>query len=216
MAIRLTRGRLDRQQLERVEDRTRIARDLHDHVIQRLFGAGLALQAESARVGDAPRQTLLDQVDAIDAAIAEIRTVVFALSAPRGRGESLRHRVLDAVSDLDHGLRTPPRLAFSGAVDLMVPPQLADDVVAVVRESIANVSRHARAQTATVDVDLVGDEVVVRVVDDGIGFTPGGRRSGTGNLAARAEARGGRYEIVPGDEGGTVVTWTAPLRREPS
>ena len=215
VAIQLARGRADQQRLERVEDRSRIARDLHDNVIQRLFAAGLSLQAQSAGLDAASRRSVLEQIDAIDAAIAEIRTVVFALSAPRGAGDSLRHRVLDAVADLDHGLASPPRLAFSGAVDLMVRGELVDDIVAVVRESMSNIARHAHASTASVEIDLVGEQISVCVTDDGVGYQPGGRRSGTANLATRAEARGGRYDIARSDAGGSVVVWTAPLRKEP-
>ncbi len=214
VALQLARGRLARQQLERVEDRSRIARDLHDHVIQRLFGAGLALQAQSARLDDGSRSVVLEQVDAIDAAIGEIRTVIFALSSPSPGTTSLRHRVLDAVGELAPGLAAAPRLTFEGPVDLAVPAEMVDDVVAVVRESVANVVRHAHASAVDVEVAVDDGRVTVRVVDDGVGFSPGGRRSGTANIAARAGQLGGGYDIRPGDDGGTVVTWSAPLGKE--
>lgn len=212
VALQVAQARSDRERLDRAEDRARIARDLHDHVIQRLFAAGLALQAQA----DLPRASeaeILAQVDAIDESISEIRTIVFALTSGRGRGPSLRHRVLDAVGELSSGLRTPPRLTFTGAVDLTVPPELVDDVVAAVRESVANVARHADADHATVEVSVDGEAVEVRVIDDGVGFVPGSRASGTANLAARAAALGGEFDIRAGAESGTVVTWRVPLER---
>ncbi|GMA96924.1 hypothetical protein GCM10025881_37480 [Pseudolysinimonas kribbensis] len=169
-------ARLDRQQLERVEDRSRIARDLHDHVIQRLFGAGLTLQAEATRTSEGSRGVILEQVNAIDAAIAEIRTVIFALSSPPAGSSALRHRVLDAVSEAGAGLPTPPRLTFDGAVDLIVPAEMVEDVVAVVRESVTNVARHARASHTDVGVQVDDDHVTIRIDDDGIGYAPGDAR----------------------------------------
>lgn len=216
VALQVARGRADQQQLERVEDRSRIARDLHDHVIQRLFAAGLSLQAQAVRADPAAQAVLLEQVAAIDAAVAEIRTIVFALSTRPSSRASLRHQVLDVVSDLSDSLRTPPRLSFTGAVDLLVPPALFEDVVAVVRESLSNVARHAQADVATVEVAVGDDHVIVRVADDGVGYRPGPRASGTRNLADRAQALGGTFEIRPGEEHGTVVTWTVPLEKEPA
>merc|ERR1712034_126641 len=101
IALELARGRSDRQALALMDERGRIARDLHDHVIQRLFGAGLSLQAVAGRVGDASARTeLLEQVDALDAAITEIRTVIFALRQPRASSGSVRHRIVDVISEV--------------------------------------------------------------------------------------------------------------------
>ncbi|MEP6843008.1 MAG: GAF domain-containing protein, partial [Pseudolysinimonas sp.] len=155
VAIELARGRATRLRLERVEDRNRIARDLHDHVIQRLFGSGLALQSIASTAPDAMRTGITEQVDAIDAAIAEIRTAVFALSSRSTRMPGLRHRILDVVSDATPSLAAAPRLTFGGPVDLLVDGELADDVVAVVREGLANVARHAEA--AGSDVSIIVD-----------------------------------------------------------
>jgi signal transduction histidine kinase len=214
VALQLVQARLDRQALERVEDRSRIARDLHDHVIQRLFGAGLTLQAEATRAGAGSRAVILEQVDAIDAAIAEIRTVIFALSSPTAGTSALRHRVLDALSEAGAGLPAPPRLTFDGAVDLIVPAEMVEDVVAVVRESVTNVARHAQATHTDVDIRVDDDHVTIRIEDDGIGYVPGARASGTANVAARADRRGGSYSIQSRDTGGTVVLWQVPLRME--
>lgn len=216
VAIELARGRADRQRLELVEDRNRIARDLHDHVIQRLFGSGLSLQALASTAPDAIRDGIAEQVDAIDAAISEIRTAVFTLTSRSTAAPALRHRVLDVVSEAASGLATSPRLTFGGPVDLLIHGELADDVVAVVREGLANVARHAEAKTA--DVSIVVDElgVTVTIDDDGRGIPFGSRRSsGTGNLQERAARRGGGLLLSARDGGGTRLAWTAPLPEKP-
>jgi signal transduction histidine kinase len=211
VAIQLARGRDDRARLALVEDRARIARDLHDHVIQRLFGTGLALQAIGAR-NPASAEAIAAQVDAIDAAIGEIRTAIFALASRPATGGALRHRVLDVASDATPGLTSPPVVTFSGAVDLLVTGELADDVLAVVRESLANAARHADATRVEVSVAVDDDVVVVTVDDDGRGVPAGAARaSGTRNLAERAEHRGGSFELSARDTGGTRARWRAPV-----
>ncbi|MGN6326036.1 GAF domain-containing protein [Pseudolysinimonas sp.] len=213
IALRIAQGRLDQQELERIDDRSRIARDLHDHVIQRLFAAGLAVQAEAARAEPGARDRLTEQVAAIDTAISEIRTVIFALSSGR-TGVSLRHRILDVVGEIAPAMHAPPHLSFSGAVDLVVPLHLVDDVVAVVRESLTNVVRHAHARSTSVDVRVDGSVLTVTVTDDGVGIPPDVPRSGTANLISRAHGLGGSCDIRPGDGGGTVVTWSIPVHEE--
>ncbi|AYF97022.1 sensor histidine kinase [Protaetiibacter intestinalis] len=211
IAIELTRGRADRARLALVEERARIARDLHDHVIQRLFGTGLALQAVGARSPEAA-EAIGEQVDAIDAAIGEIRTAIFALAPRPGSGSSLRHRVLDVATDAAPGLANPPLVTFAGPVDLLVGGSLADDVVAVVRECLANAARHARATRVEVAVTVDDDAVVVTVDDDGVGMPDGARRaSGTRNLEERAHRRGGSFEVGGNASGGTRARWTAPV-----
>ena len=211
VALELARGRLDREALELLDDRSRIARDLHDHVIQRLFGAGLTLQSVAGRAPGAVGDAIREQVDAIDAAISEIRTVIFALSSSTRHDESLRHRLLDVVTDAGAMLASPPRLSFSGPVDLLIRGELADDVTAVVRESVSNVARHADAANCEIHVGVDDHEIRVRIDDDGRGYTPGPRASGTANLAARAEELGGGYTIERRAEGGTRVLWRAPV-----
>lgn len=211
VAIELTRGRADRQRLVLVEDRSRIARDLHDHVIQRLFGTGLALQAIGAR-NPAAADAIAAQVDAIDAAIGEIRTAIFALAPRPGSGGALRHRLLDVATEAAPGLANPPLVTFSGPVDLLVVGDLADDVLAVVRESLANAARHARATRVEVSVAADDDQVVVTVDDDGVGIPDAMERaSGTRNLDDRARRRGGHYELTTRSEGGTRARWSAPV-----
>jgi signal transduction histidine kinase len=215
VAIELTRARADRQRLDLVDERSRIARDLHDHVIQRLFGTGLALQSLAAS-DPAHSSALLDQVDAIDAAISEIRTAVFTLSQRRRtENGSLRHRVLDTANEVASALGSPPRLTFAGPVDLLIRDDFADDVVAVIRESLSNVVRHASATVVEVEVTADGDTVSVTVDDDGVGVPDAPvRASGTSNLAERASARGGAFTMTRREDGGTRARWTAVIPNE--
>ncbi|MEO5921264.1 MAG: GAF domain-containing protein [Pseudolysinimonas sp.] len=218
VAIELTRARADRQRLELVDERSRIARDLHDHVIQRLFGTGLALQSLATTIPADQQESLLTQVDAIDAAISEIRTAVFALSQQRSAPVAgLRHRVLDLVSEAAPGLAFAPRLTFGGAVDLLVVGEVMDDVVAVVRETLANIARHAKATGVGLDVTVTDGLVVVTVDDDGVGVDPNvTRSSGTKNLERRAKAHAGSFALVAREGGGTRATWSARIDEEAS
>ncbi len=212
VAVELAQARRDQLTLQLVEDRNRIARDLHDHVIQRLFGAGLALQSLAATSPPALQPRLAEQVTAIDDAIAQIRTAVFALQTRPTPTPGLRHKVLDVVAEVGDALPAGPRLSFSGAVDLLVDDELASDVVAVVREGLTNVARHAQAENCSVSVSIGHGQLSVSIEDDGVGY-PGEpqRSSGTANLRERARNRGGDYIIVPGHAGGTRAEWTVPF-----
>jgi signal transduction histidine kinase len=214
VALRLSAAREDRHKLAMLEDRSRIARDLHDNVIQRLFGAGLSLQAIAGQADDRVRQRIVDQVDALDAAIADIRTAIFAMTTQSdSERPTLRHRVIDLLGELADLFTEAPRLTFAGPVDLMVEPDVADDVVAVVREGLANVARHAGADQAWALVAVSDGWVMVEIEDDGRGIDPdASRRSGTANLAARAEARGGTVTVGPRNPRGTVLRWSIPLK----
>lgn len=212
VALAVARGRKVRRLLERAEDRGRIARDLHDHVIQRLFAAGLSLQATAQRAPDELRERIDDQITIIDEAIGEIRTAVFALETPeRHRPRSTRDRLLDVVAELGPALTTAPRISFSGPVDTVLVGDLAHDVVAVVRESLANVARHAADASCRISVGVSDGAVRVEVVDDGLGPGARVRRSGTANLAMRAHLRGGVYHLEGPPSGGTRVAWTVPI-----
>ncbi|WP_085368867.1 GAF domain-containing sensor histidine kinase [Leifsonia sp. NCR5] len=208
LAVSESRERAQRQQLAISEDRARIARDLHDHVIQRLYAVGLALHAlERTSPEHAP--LLEDQIDEIDRAIGDIRTAVFALQA--SSAESARHRVLDAVIAITPRLRTAPHVTFSGPVDLVAVGDLAGDVVAVVRESLTNVARHAGASSCAVTVAVTDSGITVTIDDDGDGVPAHVERvSGTANLAARADARGGTYTLSRRPSGGTRAVWRIP------
>ncbi len=198
------------EQLAVTQERARIARDLHDHVIQRLFGTGLGLVALAA-IDPEHAEAIDRHVAEIDAAIADIRTAVFTLTTPM-QSTSARHRLLDVVTDLTPSLATAPRIRFAGPVDLILTGGLADDVIAVVRESLTNVSRHARARTALVDVSVTEHEVTVTIDDDGVGVnTAITRASGIASLAERAKGRGGNFALEPRLAGGTRARWHVPL-----
>ncbi len=213
VALRLAASRADRARLAVLEDRGRIARDLHDHVIQRLFGAGLSLQAVAGSVPDADaRARIAQQVDALDAAIAEIRTAIFTLNtSTTSDSPVVRQRVVDVITEMADLFLESPRVVFTGPVDLLVDSQLADDVIAVVREGLSNVARHAGATQTAVSVGVADDRVTVRIVDDGRGIQSTSRASGTANLEQRARARGGTLTLSRGEKGGTELVWDVPL-----
>ena len=205
------RQRLARE-LDLLEDRDRIARDLHDHVIQRVFAAGLTLQAVVPRVTDAEAQRrVVGVIGQLDDTVREIRTTIFDLQAADDDGapESLRRRLLDVVTETA-GDRLRPTVRMSGPVDRLVPGELAADLVAVVREGVSNVARHAEATHVTVTVD-VDSELVVEVLDDGRGIDERGARSGLRNLEERALRRGGGVSVEALPAGGTRLRWWAPL-----
>jgi signal transduction histidine kinase len=200
------------RRLDVFEDRDRIARDLHDHVIQRVFAAGLSLQSVLPQIGDAGAAgRVRSAVEQLDETVRDIRTTIFDLHTADGSrdGSSLRRRLLDIVTETAGDLR--PTVRMSGAVDSLVTGDLAADVEAVVREGVSNAVRHARAATVTVTLD-VADEVVVEVVDNGIGIDPGAPRSGLRNLEERARLRGGGVTTVGLQDGGTRLRWHVPLR----
>jgi signal transduction histidine kinase len=201
------------RRLDVFEDRDRIARDLHDHVIQRVFAAGLSLQSVLPRIVDPEAASRVrSAVDQLDATVRDIRTTIFDLHTTAGArdGDSLRRRLLDIVTETAGAdLRTTVRM--SGAVDSLITGDLAADVEAVVREGVSNAVRHARAAAVTVTLDVT-DDVVVEVVDDGTGIDPGAPRSGLRNLEERARLRGGGAMAVPLADAGTRLRWHVPLR----
>jgi signal transduction histidine kinase len=205
------RQRLARR-LDVYEDRDRIARDLHDHVIQRVFASGLALQSVLPRVGDdTTRERIQNVVRQLDDTVRDIRTTIFDLhnADALDSGESLRRRVLDIVTETAVGIE--PTVRMSGAVDSLVTGDLAADVEAVVREGVSNAARHSGGAHVTVTLD-VSDTVVVEVLDDGRGPDLRAARSGLRNLQQRAESRGGAVSIESLPEGGARLRWWAPLR----
>ncbi|GAA1166953.1 sensor histidine kinase [Nesterenkonia sandarakina] len=213
LAVALVWSRADQQRLEMVEERTRIARDLHDHVIQRLFGTGLGLEALASTYPHLA--TSIDtHVTQIDAAIADIRAAIFALQT-QAPFQNVRHRLLEVMTELSPRLSTIPRLIFTGPVDLILEGALADDAVAVLRESLSNVARHAQAETVSVEITATEAQITITVDDDGIGVpSDSTRRSGTKNLSARAQAWGGDFTLSPRIAGGTRALWQAPVGSE--
>jgi signal transduction histidine kinase len=201
----------DRARTTLLEDRERIARDMHDVVIQRLFATGLGLQS-AVRVAGHPyvQARLDDAVTELDQAIKDIRASIFALHD--------QHLIpfSTVISDLVGGFAEPlgfgPELVLDGSVDAM-PEQVRADLLAVVREALSNVARHAQAGAATVLVDVGPARLVVSVEDDGVGFTDTGRRSGLTNLDERAIRHGGRLIVAQPDGAvpGTRLVWEVPV-----
>ena len=213
VAIDRAEARLIRRRVALLEDRNRIARDLHDHVIQRLFATGLSLQAAAAGLPHEAACSIIEQIREIDGSIAQIRQSIFGLSREGDTTSvSLRARVLEVVDRLesDHADTPRPRVTFLGPVDLMADAALTDDITAVVTEALANVVRHARATTVDVTVSAAAGHVTVEVRDDGIGPPQGGRLSGLRNLQARAEAHSGSFDLDEAPGGGTRLVWTVP------
>ncbi|WP_170285587.1 GAF domain-containing protein [Microbacterium rhizomatis] len=216
VAMEVVRAREQRRRADTAADRARIARDLHDHVIQKLFGAGLALQAATGTADAATASTIDEQIDTIDAAIRDIRTIIFALSdSERTGSKRVRDRLLDVVAEVTGSWSTPPRISFAGPLDSLVSAPLADDLVGVLRELLTNVWKHAHASSTEIVVVAEDDEVSLVVSDNGLGITDPQRRSGLSNLSARASARGGEFTIVSAPASGTRVSWSAPIDHSP-
>ncbi|MET0821500.1 MAG: GAF domain-containing protein [Aeromicrobium sp.] len=204
-------ARRTRRRVALLEDRTRIARDLHDHVIQRLFATGLNLQAAAAGADIATADMITAQIREIDGAIAQIRQSIFAIRHDvDSTSSNLRARILEIVDRTGEQLPHKPRVTFLGPVDLMADRGLTDDVAAAVTESLANAVRHARAQRVEVTVSAISREVTVEVTDDGVGPGDSPRLSGLANLRDRAESRGGTFEMTQTAGGGTRVCWSVP------
>lgn len=215
LALELADARRDQQRMLLLEDRTRIARDLHDHVIQQLFAAGMTMQGLQLMPVD-QRQRLMDQVvDHIDDAVRQIRVSIYQLQADTGAG--LRAGVLAIIDELRPTLGFEPKVRFDGPIDTLAVDDLQGEVEAVIRESLTNVLKHSGATRAQVEVAATGQVITVRVADDGTGLGSPIRRSGLRNLAQRAQARGGTFTTGPGlDERGTALTWTASAVRPSS
>jgi two-component system sensor histidine kinase DevS len=203
-------NRLIRHTLAVTEDRERIARDLHDTVIQRLFAAGMTLQGAAARVTDSEARIRVERaVDDLDATIKEIRTAIFALQAPPDGGPGLRGELVRLTNELRPALGFSPRLQFDGAIE-GIHPEVAENLVPALREALSNVARHASASEVRVIVDA-HDIVCLTVIDDGVGLPDsvvGG--NGLANLTARAEHLGGSCAARRGEAGGCVIEWQVP------
>ncbi len=211
IALDRAQAREDREALAVFSDRDRIARDLHDLVIQRLFATGLSLQG-SARLITRPdvQQRIHASVDDLDATIRDIRTTIFALSHEKASAD-LRTQVREVVAAATTSLGSAPRLRIDGPLDSLVPDDTRPHLLAVLVESLSNTARHADATGVDVRVAVEGRDVVVEVTDDGRGFTPTGRESGLANMRHRAEQLGGTCDIHSEEGGGTIIRWSAPL-----
>ncbi len=195
-----------------LDDRERIGRDLHDRVVQRLFALGMGLQA-TKRLPELNlmRDRVSRAIDDVDATINEIRTTIFELG-DSSIGGGLRQGVIMLANELAPSLGARPEVSFVGPVDNAISQQVADHLLAVIRESLTNAAKHARANHFIVILS-VGDEVILQVIDDGVGIDPSGPSKGLGlaNLRNRAEKLGGTFAIQPDSDGGTRVIWRVPL-----
>lgn len=199
-----------RQSLAVTEDRERIARDLHDTVIQRLFAAGMGLQGTIARIDDPDSRSRLEAtVDELDETIREIRSAIFGLQSPSDGGPGLRGEVIRLTGELHTTLGFAPRVQFAGAIE-GIAPVVAEHLVPTLREALTNVAKHAGATDVQVLL-LVDDEVVLRVTDNGAGLpTARGGGNGLHNLDERARRLGGSCTASRGPSGGTVIEWRVP------
>ncbi|MET9182948.1 GAF domain-containing protein [Kitasatospora aureofaciens] len=213
VAMELAERRLDSEQVALLKERDRIARDLHDLAIQRLFATGMTLQG-ATRFIDHPEATdrVLRAIDDLDETAKTIRATIFGLrlreSGPAASG--LRARLVGVVDRAARSLGFTPALRMTGLLDATVPAEIADAAVAVLEEALSNAARHARAHAVDAAVAAEGD-VTVTVTDDGVGLPEGGRRSGLTNLADRATALGGTFTARTRPEGGTELVWRVPL-----
>jgi signal transduction histidine kinase len=213
IAIRLGVAAGDREQLAVLGDRDRIARDLHDLVIQRLFATGMALEGAMRGMHPPDKVDRVRQaVDDLDTTIKEIRTSIFALQQPAPHaGEGVRQAVLQAVNAARSTLGFDADVDFQGPVDALVPAAIAEQMLAVLREALSNVARHAAATAASVRISADPTQVELVVSDNGKGLPAAGRRSGLANLARRAADLGGEFSAEAGADGGTRVRWCVPL-----
>ena len=199
------------EQIAVVSERERIARDLHDTVIQRIFATGMGLQGLVGRLADADARDRVQQaVDELDETIREIRGTIFALETRDGAG-SLRARILELATEAAEGLGFEPRVHFDGPVDAAVSAAVGEELLKILREALSNVARHARATFADVQVTCGSGGVTLRVADNGVGLSDHVRHGhGLDNMRARAHALRGSVSFTNRREGGLVVTWKVP------
>ncbi|MEU8344853.1 GAF domain-containing sensor histidine kinase [Spirillospora sp. NPDC048832] len=211
VALELADRRRDTERLTLLEDRDRIAKDLHDTVIQRLFATAMTLMA-AIKIAQKREVAVRIQraVDDLDDTMRQIRSTIFALQTTADT-ESRRSRVHALVDAAAEQLGFAPSVRLDGLLDTAVDDDIGEHLEAVVREALSNVARHAHASQVTVAID-VNDELLLRVEDNGVGIPEGGRRSGLRNMCDRAEKLGGTFSAEPRADGGTILTWQAPLK----
>jgi signal transduction histidine kinase len=200
----------DREELMLVADRDRIARDLHDLVIQRLFATGLQLQgARRMAVSDDVRERLDTAVADLDVTIRDIRSTIFELQ--HAHNLSLRADVRGVAKEYVPVLGFTPLVRTSGPVDTAVPEALGAQLLAVLREALSNVARHAGADAAVVEVEATEHDLMLRVTDNGAGLPADRNESGLRNVRRRAAEHGGTVRLLQEEPHGTRVEWSVPL-----
>lgn len=197
------------------EERDRLARDLHDTVIQRLFAIGLSLQSLLTAPSNVGVEERLEKAIAdVDETIRQVRTSIFELGSGGLAPVTLRSGVASLLRELSPVVGFEVRPSFDGPVDTAVPESLGANVLAVIREAVTNIGKHARASVATVSLRAVDGECVLEITDNGVGLPPEWERTsglGLGNLRSRAEKLHGDFDIEKGATGGTMLTWRVPL-----
>ena len=216
IALELAGRRRDAEQLRVFGDRDRIARDLHDQVIQRLYAAGMSLQGTAPMAADpVVRERMEHVVDEMDQAIADIRTAIFSLHSRRQyAGTGLRGRIVAVADEMAPMLGFAPTLRLGPGLDDTVTAGPAEHLLTVLREALSNAARHANASRVEVSVAADSD-LVLRVTDNGIGIGACTRRSGLANMADRARLLGGTMSAGPVDitaGTGTFLEWRVPVR----
>jgi signal transduction histidine kinase len=210
IALELNDARAVQQRLGVLEDRDRIARDLHDHVIQRLFAAGLSLQSIAATVeDDTLHERLSRTVGELDETIRQIRTKIHELQ--EDSSQSLRGTALAVVDQLAPLLPARPDVSLIGPLDSISDEAIIADVEAVLRESLTNVTKHAHSTQVRVRIQAGKQRLHLTVMDNGVGLGHSTRRSGLDNLSRRAERQGGYLEVGDSAEGGLRLRWSIPI-----
>lgn len=216
LALEIAEHRREAEHLLVLTDRDRIARDLHDLAIQRLFASGLTLNSVLGRVSDRPRvaERIQRVVEDLDDTIKTVRGTIYALGErdrPGSRG-GLRAKLLTETDRAAGVLGFSPALRMTGLLDTDVPAGHAEHLLAVLRETLSNAARHAQATAVEVTAETDGTRLRLRVADDGRGVDPAvTRRSGLANLRRRAADLGGTFTLTPNEPTGTVAEWTVPL-----
>ena len=200
------------QREARVEDRDRIAGDLHDHVIKELFALGMGLQGlASVTKRQEHADRLNDYVGSVDRIVDTIRTTIFQIQRHRLGTAGLQAQILSVAGDQTPQLGYSPHIHFAGPLDLTVQASLADDILAVTREGLSNCARHAQASSVEVSLVLTESVVTLKIIDDGHGIGTATRSSGLTNMRRLAEQHGGSFTVTASDAGGTALVWTASI-----
>ncbi len=217
VALELAASRAEAERLSLYEDRDRIARDLHDLVIQRLYATGMSLEGTMPMITRPEvASRITNAVDAMDETIKDIRATIFALQArDNARGPDLRGDIVALVEEMTGMLGFAPSLRLGAGLGTQVSTEVGEQAMAALREALSNAARHASASQVDVTVDVdPGGMLAVQVTDDGTGIPAEGRRSGLRNLARRAEKLGGELRLAPADPGaarpGTRLEWRVP------
>jgi signal transduction histidine kinase len=218
VALELAASRTEAQRLSLYEDRDRIARDLHDLVIQRLYATGMSLEGTMPMITRPEvASRITNAVDAMDLTIKDIRATIFELQARDAADKSdLRADIVDVVEEMTPLLGFAPSLRLGAGLGGEIMPEVAEQALAALREALSNAARHAAATRVDVTVDVGVDGVLtVQVIDNGTGIPADGRRSGLRNMASRADKLGGELRLGPADPGepspGTRLEWRVPL-----